>query len=104
MSKADELQQARELLERVATALPVLETMLKKASEIVRGDGDMGASVARDMLEDVRRFLKPKESGEVVVSGVHPHVPEPDSLWQPQRCRCGGTIRQQLMGALICGS
>ena|SRR3990170_3683498 len=29
---------------------------------------------------------------------------EAESLWQPQRCRCGGTIRQQLLGALICGS
>jgi hypothetical protein len=74
---SDELQRARELLERVAKALPVLETTLRKAAEIVKADHDMGAHVARDMFEDVRQFLKPKEEGSMVVSGVHPHAPWP---------------------------
>lgn len=77
MSEIDELKRAKELLELVAKALPVLETCLKKAAEIVRADHDMGAHVARDMLAEVREFLKPKDTGRMVVSGVHPHAPEP---------------------------
>lgn len=80
MSKKDQLREARELLERVETALPVLITTLRQAAKIVNAEHDMGAHVARDMLNDVRRFLRPKETGATVVMGVHPHVPEPPKL------------------------
>lgn len=69
--------EARELLERVATALPVLEAMLKKAAELTRANHDMGARRARDMFAEVREFLRPKEVGRMVVSGVHPDAPHP---------------------------
>jgi hypothetical protein len=68
---------AMELLHDHARALPVLHTVLKKASEIVKGNSDMGAKRAEQMWLSLMDYLRPKDGGEIVNPHVLPAIREP---------------------------